>query len=177
MPACAGHYKPSDPECDGDPVCAWRSGCRVYRDYCAARGVDPEVEKEITPKSALVTTIFALLHKQTPEGGGKTIRRVARGWDRFCEAFSDALPADLTLHLNRDVAFVGELYRSTWAGRREGQVRAGLIRVKTSGAQDFPIVRYWTVRQTRVEPDVEIRADLPSVLEAFEITETERSIE
>jgi hypothetical protein len=65
-PSCLAHYEPGDEECDGDPPCAWRSGCRIYREFCSARRLDPEVEKALITKRTLSNLVFDLMHEWAP---------------------------------------------------------------------------------------------------------------
>jgi len=163
-----GHYEAGNLECDGSPSCAWRAPCRAYRDHCAIRGINPEVEKAATPPDALNALIFAVLRQAPPEGGYARAHNSTRGWRRFLDAYVDALPEGVVVQASRDVALVGELYVVTWAGRREGRIRAGGIRVRTTmKGNEIPIVRYWPTRYDRMTPEIEIRADLARLLEVF----------
>jgi len=47
VPSCAGTYEPGNVDCDGggrkrEKPCAWRDGCRDFKDWCADQDVDRE---------------------------------------------------------------------------------------------------------------------------------------
>lgn len=168
-PSCLGWYLAGDEECEGPPPCGWRSGCRIYREFSQARGVDPEVEKRLISKSTLSNLVFNLMHEWAPSAGSDSIR-ASRAWDRFLEAFTDAIP--VAVHPNESVSLIGDLYVQTWDNpRKPGMFRTKLIRVKPERKGDrwsIPIVRYWPIFSSKVRPTIEIRTDLKRLIEREE---------
>ena len=164
-PHCLGWYLPGDEQCEGPPPCGWRSGCQIYREFCDARGVNPEDEKRLLTTDTLTNLVFNLMHEWTPTKGADALR-AGRAWDRFLEAFVDVLP--VAVHPNESVSLVGDLYVQTWKNpRKRGLFRTKLIRMKPERKGDrwnIPIVRYWPVFSGKVRPTIEIRTDLRQLI-------------
>lgn len=163
-PECLGHYAAGDVECDGDPVCSWRGGCRGLRDWAAAIGVDPDAVKAHTPRRAVVSLVFDLLQAGLPSFS-RGHDRNARAWTMYLEAFSDALPATIVVAPHRDAALDGDLYIHEWAN--VDRARAWMIRQRAAGkapSRDPTLARYWPGSHGRVLPRIELRAQVDQVL-------------
>jgi hypothetical protein len=117
----------------------------------------------------LLTLVVDLLHHQIPEGGTPKQARVLRGWSRFRDALVDAIPGGISILPDPSLAMAGELYEGAWYSTEWGATPvAYTIRVRRgtgpSTKADPTIARYWPTLKSRVEPTIEIRADLASLV-------------
>lgn len=141
----------------------------MYRDHCRVRGVDPEVEKAATPADALVNTILQLMHQHVPGGAVTPVRaRILRGWERYLQAFNEALAHGHEVHPSVESAFVGELYwKACVRKRRQGMLEYAAIYLRTGQGDRYLITRYHPMVISRVSPYVEIRCPVKRLLELY----------
>lgn len=166
LPECFGHYEAGNVECDEAP-CAARTGCRMYRELCRLRGVDPSAELRVLGDPAVTRLVVDALSQAAPPGGSPEVRqKLTRGWHRFRDTVAEELPAGL-FHPHREFAVFGELYAQEWVGAKD-RLQAGTIRVKGIRGRDrradLALARYWVARVRRTEPSIEIRADFHELL-------------
>lgn len=150
-----------DLECNGEVPCVWRGGCRIYRDFCVRRQVDPELEKSLLPARALLDLVYSIMHAYIPAGGQLPDARIMRGWDRYLAAFQAASHRPL-VHPMPELAAVGELYIVTWGSPREGFPLAKILRVRQRRTYRFDpvLTRYYPRLTSRVEPTIEFRCPM-----------------
>lgn len=171
-PVCVGHYALGDAECDGvarGPRCTWRGCCRVYKDLCQQRGLDPEVEKRVLPPDDLRHLIFRAAHWLLPADRSVLQIRAARGWERFYSALGDALGA-VPLHPTGTTVMPGEVYVATWAAPG-GLFRAKVLRARlgVNSRTDVVLAKYWPVFKAKVEPTIDLAAPLADLLAAYPV--------
>ena len=165
-PACLGHYRAGDPECDGVPACQWRSGCRAFRDWCGQVGSDPEAVKTTTPRTAVLSLVFDLLQAGQVAfhvGGDRSVR----AWGMFLEAFQDALPASIVIAPNFDAAVLGDLYIAMWGAKDQAVPTCFLIHQRSGNSApkyDRTLVRYFPGPAKRIRPRIELRGEVHLVL-------------
>lgn len=167
VPPCLGHYLRYDDQCDGAVPCAWKNACRIYRDSCEARKVDPELERGVLDDKGLRHLVFRLMNIYRPEDRRTVPREVLAGWTRFKDALNGELRASMRLRPMREFTYRGELYERAWM--RKGDPVAWVVRahLRNSPHADPAIARYWLHGRRRVEPKIELRCDLDWLLATF----------
>lgn len=164
IPECLGYYLAGEVECDGSPLCAWKTACRIYRDYLRVMGIAVAVHRGITPVNAIKVLVLGLLRDQYPEGGTPKQARHEAAWGRFVEALKDAL--GIPIHASPDSAGPGELYART--RMHKGAPRERGIHVRAAdGGRDALIVWYHTRISSRLEPDIRLTVDLRTLVETY----------
>lgn len=169
-PDCLGHYLAGHPECDGDLPCGWRAGCRAFLLHCSAFGLDPQVYKAALAPRTVIEMTFDLLRR---DGAVPVQPRIRRGWERFRDSIAEALPAGIVIQPGRELAAPWELYEGAWRDTRHATAdlpRAFLLRVRNEyprASEDFPVARYWPRFRTRIEPTIELRAELQGIRDRF----------
>lgn len=168
LPLCLGRYLNGDPECDGVPPCAWRSGCRVYKKRCDAAGIDPSLERKYTPDSGIVAIVMTLLEtvQMKPVLG---VRHYA-AWERFFAAFSAALPRRFhPISPSLDLSAPGELYvRRKILERKQADSTWTIARRSVDGksaAWDRRVCVYTPSTLSYVEPSIRLHIQLKKLLE------------
>ena len=174
-PACLGLWVDGDPACGGKVPCSWRNTCRVYQDFCAARGVVPATELDLLPWRAQVTMIHELVRTYSPKGGRIPPIRVVQGWDRFLEAYRRALGRPV-IQPGVEHAERGEVYVHTWrpgdgwfwcrmirARRENRRVESGGV----TGRRDRVLVRYFPYFKAMIAPTIEFPTPLEILLERY----------